>query len=122
MATAFLFGGVKPEHFTEKAIRNPAVTGFIRKIKLTAVDDIAFEKARMAVTLKDGRKLAETVTKVKGDPLDNPMTHEVIIAKFRMNVDFTQKISYKKAEALLDKLLNLDKLESVRELIPLLVA
>jgi 2-methylcitrate dehydratase PrpD len=122
VATVFLFGGVRPEHFTEQAIKNPKVADFIRKIKLTAVEDIAFEKARITVTLKDGRKLTETVVNVKGDPLTNPMTYEEIIAKFWLNVDFTQKISRKKAEELLDKLLNLDKLESVRELIPLLMA
>ena len=122
VATAFLFGGVRPEHFTEKAIRNPAVTDFIKKIKLTAVDDVAFEKARLTVALKDGRKLTETIVNVKGDPLTDPMTHDDIIAKFWVNVDFTQKISHKKAEELLDKLLNLEKLDSVRKLIPLLVA
>jgi 2-methylcitrate dehydratase PrpD len=122
VATAFLFGGVRPEHFTEKAITNPAITDFIKKLKLTAVNDVEFEKARMTATLKDGRRLTETVVNVKGDPLANPMTHEEIIAKFRMNVEFTQKISKKKAEELLDKLLNLEKQDSVRKLIPLLVA
>jgi 2-methylcitrate dehydratase PrpD len=122
VATAFLYGGVRPEHFTEKAIRNPKVTDFIRKIKLTAVNDIAFEKVRMTVTLKDGRKLTETVVDVKGDPLTNSMTHEEIIAKFWMNVDFSHKISKKKADELLGRLLNLEKLDSVRELIPLSVA
>jgi len=122
VATAFLFGGVRPEHFTDQAIRNPKVTECINKIKLTAVNDLAFEKARMTVTLKDGRNLMETVVNVKGDPLANPMTHEEIIAKFRMNVDFTQKISRRKAEELLNKLLNLEKLDSVRKLIPLLLA
>jgi 2-methylcitrate dehydratase PrpD len=122
VATAFLFGGVRPEHFTEKAIRSPQVAEFIKKIKLTAVEDVAFEKARMTVTLRDGRKLTETVVDVKGDPLTNPMTREEIIAKFWMNVDFSQKISKNKADELLDKLLNLEKVDSVRELIPLLVA
>jgi len=122
VATAFLFGCVKPEHMTEKAIRNPAVTDFIKKIKLTAVNDVEFEKARLTVTLKDGRKLTETVTKVKGDPLNNPMTHEDIIAKYWVNVDFTKKISHKKAQQLLDNLLNLEKVDSVRKLIPLLLA
>jgi len=122
VATAFLFGSVKPEHMTEKAIHNPQIMEFIKKIKLTAVKDIEFEKARMTVTLKDGRKLTETVTKVKGDPKDNPMTHDDIIAKFWVNVEFSGKISKKKATQLLDKLLNLEKVESVRKLIPLLVA
>ena len=121
VATAFLFGGMKPEHMTEKAIRNPKVTDFIKKIKLTSVKDVEFEKARVTVTLKDGRKLTETVTKVKGDPQNNPMTHDDIIAKFWTNVDFSQKISKKKAAQLLDTLLNLEKVDSVRKLIPLLV-
>ncbi len=121
IATAFLFGSVKPEHMTEKAIRNPAVAEFIKKIKLTRADDVAFEKARMTVTTKDGGKFTETVTKVKGDPIDNPMTHDDIIAKYWVNVDFCGKISKKKATELLDKLLNLEKVDSVRKLVPLLV-
>jgi 2-methylcitrate dehydratase PrpD len=121
-ATAFLFGSVKPEHFTEKTIRNPRVAEFIKKIKLTAAEDVDFEKARMKLTLKDGRKFTETVTKVKGDPLTNPMTHDEIIDKFWMNVEFSKTISQKKAAELLEKLLNLEKVENVRKLIPLLVA
>jgi len=120
-ATAFLFGSVRPEHFTEKAIRNPQVTDFIKKIKLTPAKDVEFEKARMTVTLKDRRKLTETCTRVKGDPLDNPMTHEEIIEKFWVNVEFSKKISRKKASELLEKLLKLEKADSVRNLIPLLV-
>jgi 2-methylcitrate dehydratase PrpD len=122
VATAFLYGGVRPEHFTEKAVRNPAIADFIKKIKLTAVKDIPFEKARMTAMLKDGRKLTKTVLNVKGDPLTNPMTHDDILAKFRMNAEFTGKISKKKAEELLDRLLNLERVEKVRELIHLLVA
>jgi aconitate decarboxylase len=122
IATAFLFGAVKPEHMTEQAIHNPEIAEFIKKIKLSAVDDIAFEKARLTVTLKDGRKLTETVTKVKGDPLANPMTHEDIMAKFWMNVEFSGKISRKKATELLGMIHDLEKLDSVRKMIPLLVA
>jgi 2-methylcitrate dehydratase PrpD len=121
VATAFLFGSVKPEHMTEKAIRNPKIMEFIKKIKLTAVNDVEFEKARMTVTLKDGRKFTETVTKVKGDPRDNPMTHDDVVAKYWVNVDFCGKISKKKATELLDRLLNLEKVESIRKLVPLLI-
>ena len=88
----------------------------------SSAGDIEFEKARIIVTTKDGSKLTENVTKVKGDPKDNPMSHDEIIAKFWVNVDFTQRISQKKAIELLDKLLNLEKVNSVRKLIPLLVA
>ena len=122
VATAFLFGSVKPEHFTEKAIRNPQITDFIRKIKLIPVKDVEFEKARMTITLKDGRQLTESCVHVKGDPQSNPMTRDDIVAKFWTNVDFSKKISRKKATELLVMLENLEELDSVRKLIPLLVA
>ncbi len=118
VATAFLFGSVKPEHFTESAIRNSNIMDFIKKMKLAAAKDVEFEKARMTVTLKDSQKFTETVTKVKGDPITNPMTHNEIIAKFWVNLDFSGKINHKKAEHLLDMLLNLEKVASVRKLIP----
>ena len=122
VATAFLFGSVKPEHFTEKAIRDHRINDFIGKIKLTAVTDVKFEAARVNVALKDGRKLTESCDAVKGDPLHNPMSREDILAKFWTNVDFSKKISKKKATELLGMLENLEKLDSVRKLIPLLVA
>jgi hypothetical protein len=50
------------------------------------------------------------------------MTHEEIITKFWTNVDFSQKLSHKKATELLDYLLNLEKVSSMRKLVPLLVA
>jgi len=122
VGTAFLFGSVKPEHFTEKAIRDHRINDFIGKIKLTAVTDVKFEAARVNVALKDGRKLTESCDAVKGDPLHNPMSREDILAKFWTNVDFSKKISKKKATELLGMLENLEKLDSVRKLIPLLVA
>lgn len=122
VAAAFLHGCLKPEHFTEKAIRDTRIAEFIPRIKLNSVDDVAFERARVNVTLNDGRKLTETVTKVKGNPLDNPMSLDEIIAKFWANVEFTGIISQQKASKLLETLLNLDKLDSVSKLIPLLTA
>ena len=122
IAAAFLHGYLKPEHFTEKTIRDSRISDFTPRVKLNAVDDIAFEKARVNVILNDGTKLIETVTKVKGDPLDNPMSNDDIINKFWTNVEFTGRISKQKAEELLETLLNLDKLDSVRNMIPLLVA
>ena len=122
VSAAFLYGSIKPEHFTEKAIRDPRIAEFIPRIKLNAVEDIAFEHARVNVTLNDGRKLAETVTKVKGNPLDYPMSEDDIINKFWTNVEFSGRISKEKAEELLETLLNLEKLDSARKLVSLMLA
>ncbi len=122
VATAFLYGSVKPEHFTEKAIRDPRITDFIGKIKLTASPYVKFEAARLTVTLKDSREFTASCDAAKGDPRHNPMSKEEIIAKFWTNIEFSAKISKQKATKLLQMLEKLEKLDSVRKLIPLLVA
>jgi hypothetical protein len=48
------------------------------------------------------------------------MTRDEIIEKYWTNVDFSGKIRKKKATELLVTLQNLEKLDSVRKLIPLL--
>jgi 2-methylcitrate dehydratase PrpD len=120
VATAFLHGCVRPEHFTEKAIRDSRISGFIPRIKFTLADDVRFEGARVNVTLNDGRKLTESREYAKGDPLHNPMSPDEIIAKYWTNVEFSNKISKQKASELLETLLNLDKLDSVSRIIKLI--
>ena len=121
LATALLKKSVKPERFTEKAIRSPEVAAFIKKIKLETSPDVEFEAARLKLIMKDGRELTESQEIASGDPL-NPMSKDEIIAKFWTNIEFSQKISKQKATELLQMLEKLDKLDSVRKLIPLLVA
>ncbi|HEY97029.1 MAG TPA: MmgE/PrpD family protein [Dehalococcoidia bacterium] len=122
VATAFLYGCVKPEHFTEKAIRDSRIRDFIPRITFTRADDVRFEGARMNVTLNDGRKLTEWRDYARGDPVHNPMSPDEIIDKFWTNIDFSSKISQQKASELLETLLYLDILDSVRKLIPLMTA
>ena len=122
IATALLYGAVKPEHFTEKAIRDPKIKDFVGKIKFQAAGDVPFEGARVKLVLKDGRELTEYVEVARGNPLFNPMSNEEKIAKFWTNVEFCGKISRQKATRLLAMIENLDRLDSVREMIPLMVA
>lgn len=123
VATAFLFGSVRPEHFTEKAIHNPELRDFIRKIGLNAVTDIKFEGARLRLTTKDGHEFVESEEKekVRGAP-GNPLSKDDILAKFWTNVEFSGKIDRDKAITFLTAVENLEKLDSARKLIPLLVA
>jgi 2-methylcitrate dehydratase PrpD len=95
---------------------------FVSKIKLTQADDVRFEAARVNVTLNDGRKLTESQDYARGDPVHNPMSQDDIIAKYWTNIEFSNKISKQKASKLLETLQNLDNLDGVRKLIPLMVA
>jgi 2-methylcitrate dehydratase PrpD len=121
LATAMIFESVKPEHMTEQAIRNPKIKEFIRKIKLNAVTDVKFEAARLKLKLKDGRELVESQEIARGDP-KNPLSKDEILAKFWTNVEFSGKIKRDKAITFLTAVENLEELDSVRKLIPLLVA
>jgi len=122
IATALLYGSVKPEHFTEKAIRDPKIKDFVGKIKFEAVGDVPFEGARVKLVLKDGRELTEDVPVARGNPIFNPMSNDEKLAKFWTNVEFSGKISKQKANKLLATIEDIDKLDSVRKMIPLLVA
>jgi 2-methylcitrate dehydratase PrpD len=121
MATALLFGSVKPEHFTEKAIRNPKIMDFIKKIKLNSVTDVKFEAARLRLTTTDGHEFVESQEIARGDP-KNPLSKDDILAKFWTNVEFCGKIDREKAMTFLTVVENLEELDSARRLVPLLVA
>jgi 2-methylcitrate dehydratase PrpD len=122
IATALLYGAVKPEHFTEKAIRDPKIRDYVGKIKFQAVDDVPFEGARVKLALKDGREFSETVEVARGNPIHNPLSNDEKLAKFWNNVEFSGKISKQKATKLLSTIEGIEKLDSVRKMIPLLVA
>jgi len=121
LATALRNKSVKPEHFTEAAIRSPESAAFIKKIKLQKNDDVKFEGARLKLIMKDGRELTESQEIARGDPL-NPLSKDDILAKFWTNIEFSGRISREKATEFLKTVENLEELESVRRLIPLLVA
>jgi len=93
----------------------------MKKIKLTPSPYVKFEAARVTVILKDGRDFTESCDIARGNPL-NPLSKEEIIDKFWTNVDFCGRIPKQNATELLQMLDNLEKLDSVRKLIPLLVA
>jgi 2-methylcitrate dehydratase PrpD len=121
VATALVYGAVRPEHFTEKAIRDPKLKEYFGKIKFQAVGDVPFEGARVKLVLKDGREFTEQVDVARGNPVFNPMSNEEKLAKFWNNVEFCGRISRPKAEKLLAAIMEIEKLGSVREIVPLMV-
>jgi 2-methylcitrate dehydratase PrpD len=121
LATALVKKSVRPEHFTERAIGNPEIADFIKKIKLEVHPDVTFESARLKLIMKDGRELTGSQEIARGDP-KNPISKDDILAKFWTNIEFCGRISREKAQAFLDMVANLEKLDSAKKLIPLLVA
>ncbi len=104
--------------FTEEALKDPEVLKITEKVRWEL--DPEFEKlypkvypARIVVTMNDGKKYTAQVDHPKGDP-ENPLSDAQIVEKFQSLVVGT--ISQDKADEIVDKVLNLEKLKSINEL------
>ncbi|HSZ19002.1 MAG TPA: hypothetical protein VK770_04375, partial [Candidatus Acidoferrum sp.] len=73
--------------------------------------------AIVEVTLNDGTKLTERVESVRGTP-ENPMNREEVVAKARDLI--VPVLGGTQCDALIEKLLGLEKVKDIRELRPLL--
>jgi len=94
-----------------------------QRAKVQLIGDQELEKlipARVAiveVTLNDGTKLTERVESVRGTP-ENPMTRDEVVAKARDLM--APVLGPAQTTSLIEKLLSLETLKSIRELRPLL--
>jgi 2-methylcitrate dehydratase PrpD len=113
---------VIPEHFLEDSIRDPQISALIDKIKLEELPKADVLNTRLKVIMKDGRELIEETRDFpKGSQFRNPLSKDEMVAKFWMNVKFSKTITEKNAKELLALLQNLEELDSVTKLLPLLV-
>ena len=114
--------GVRPEHYSEEAIRSPEIDRLIKKVRLAVLKDAETPLTnRITVRMRDGREYSEFTNSPRGDSIRNPMTKEEIIDKFWANVAFSKAIAKNNAERLLELLENLEELENVNQLAGLLV-
>lgn len=119
-ATALLKGGVRPEHFTEQAIRDPKTNDFIRKIELA---DLPAGRTGVAIAVrtKDGRRYEAENQIPRGDMLGNPLSRDELMAKFWANVEFAHRHKKSDVDRLLELLEDLERLDDISEVVRLLV-
>jgi 2-methylcitrate dehydratase PrpD len=108
--------------FTDEQVRKPRTREMIERVFVHVdpeIEALGFNEMRMAVdiTLKDGRKLSGRADKAKGHP-KNPMSREDVRVKFMDCASLVMSQSL--AEQLFDRLENIESLDSVAELGPLL--
>jgi 2-methylcitrate dehydratase PrpD len=101
---------------------DPAVLRVRAKVNLVMDDDelqraIPRREAIVEITLNDGTKLSEHVRTVRGTPL-NPMTRDEVVAKARELM--APVLGAVNSSALIEKMLDLENVKSIRELRPLL--
>ena len=121
VASVLLRGGSLPQHFTEEAIREPAISDFIKKITMAELTKGNMESGRVKVIMKNGREFDEFTEIASGDP-ENPISREDLLAKFWTNIEFSRTISRENAEQIIKIVADLENLDDVRKLADLLMA
>jgi len=121
VATALLNGDVQPEHYAEKAIKDPQLNALINKTKCVELPNAGRRSVEVVVKMKDGREFCEYTDTWKGDPLKTPLSKEEIVNKFWKQVDFSQTIRRDKAGKLLELIDKFETLDDVRKVTELLV-
>ena len=84
-----------------------------KKINVIVDDTIKEDEVKAKAVLKDGTSIEYIVKHAKGS-IENPMKLEDIVRKFQGLVE--NKISTSESDALIDRLLNVETIEYVREL------
>ena len=104
-----------------KRMQDPAVLRERAKVQLIPDQDLERRlprrEATVEVTLESGERLSEHVDSVRGTP-ENPMTRQEIIAKARDLI--APILGGPAASKLIDRVFDLEKLENLRQLRPLL--
>jgi 2-methylcitrate dehydratase PrpD len=120
VASAIVRMGVRPEHFHEESIRDPMVNNLIEKVSLVELAGAQKLMNRVTIRMKDGREFSEFTDTPTGDPIGNPMSEDMILAKFRKNVEFSRIIAPETGEVLLALLGELEELNDAKRVTELL--
>jgi 2-methylcitrate dehydratase PrpD len=109
--------------FTDKVVNRPTVKKMIEKIEFGVhpeAEAAGYEKMTtiIDIELADGRKISGRADFGKGSPT-NPMSDEELAAKFRECAAWG-KASKANAEKIIDRVFNMEKLKSIRDLTRLL--
>jgi 2-methylcitrate dehydratase PrpD len=109
--------------FTDKVVNRPNVKKMIEKVDFGVhpeAEAAGYEKMTtiIDIELADGRKISGRADFGKGSPV-NPMSDEELAGKFRECAAWG-KASKANADKIVDRVFNLEKLKSIRELTRLL--
>ena len=120
VATALLYGSVRPVHFTEQAMRDAKLNQLIGKIDFA---DLPAGKRGFALTVrtKDGAEYVAESQIARGEIPGNPLSRDELLAKFWDNVEFADRLKKDNVERLLHLLEDLDGLDNISEVTQLLV-
>ena len=126
VAAALMDGTVGPRQFTMERIRDPELMALLQKVEVVSNPEFtkAYESVpvghstRVEVVTKSGERHVGEVNSIKGDTRD-PMTDGEIEEKFRNNT--RDILSGERVRSIFDRLWQLEEVEDVAEIPPVVV-
>ena len=124
VARAFVYKKVCLNDFTPDAIKDPAVLRISQKIVPKLVPELTRQKGFDSVILEvetlGGKKYSKRVDVLKGS-LDDPMTNEELIEKFKDCASHSVKpIKKQNMDKAAELILNLDTVDDIRDVVSLI--
>jgi len=124
VANALLRGSSKLVHFEEEAIRDPRVFEIARRVDVImdpAMEARGHTPVDMMIRTKDGKEHIAQIDIAPGFP-GRPLTQEEQQARFRECIAYAEKpLRKEKIEQIVESVSNIEHVDDVRVLIPLLV-
>jgi 2-methylcitrate dehydratase PrpD len=122
VACALLRKSVQLEHFSEEFIRDPAIMGVVKKIRLdSAMPPDKPHGAAVRIRTRQGKEYEARVDVPKGSDTFTPLTQAEKREKFRSNVAWSKTVPQDRAEKALHMLEKIEEVNNVAEIITLLV-
>ncbi|MGN7385411.1 MmgE/PrpD family protein [Sporosarcina sp. SAFN-015] len=113
-AVSFLTGDASEKQYTDENVKDPAIVELQSKIRVVVDEMMKEEEVLAKAVLHDGTSIVYEVKHAKGS-LGNPMTLEDIIHKFKgLASDVLSNET--ESDRLIHNILNLERVESVKEL------
>ncbi|HTM30171.1 MAG TPA: MmgE/PrpD family protein [Vicinamibacterales bacterium] len=112
-AIAIVAGGAGPKQFSDALVRDPVVVALRDRVTATVTPGIGEAQVKAAITLKDGRRLEQSIEQVVGS-VERPMSDADLDRKFLDLADGA--IAVPQARKLLDLCRNIDRLPKAGEL------
>ena len=104
--------------FIDEKVRDPKIVEMMKKVRMEADPGLSPDGYTGAATvvslkLKDGRTLTQRVDQPKGNP-ENPLSREELLDKFRSCASLS--LDEDSINRIIEKVLNIEKLDSIRPL------
>lgn len=110
---------VSLDKFTDEKVNHPEIQKLIKKVRKYVTEDVGgpgtmYPGAVVNITLKDGTSYLARIDARKGSP-SNPLSGDEVIDKFRANAAYVLDSS--KSDQIVEKALQLEKLNKIGDLI-----